>query len=54
MSVCKSRSKGNELGCFIGRNLSWNLAISGISKSINICVAELDDACVFPERLSMY
>jgi hypothetical protein len=54
MSVCKSRSKGNELGCFIGRNLSWNLAISGTFKSINICVAELDDACVFPVRLSMY
>jgi hypothetical protein len=42
------------VGWFIGRNLSWNLAISGMSKSMHICVAELDDACVFLERLRMY
>jgi hypothetical protein len=25
-----------------------------MSKSMNICVAELDDACVVPEKLRLY
>jgi hypothetical protein len=38
----------------IGRNLSSNLTIFRMSKSMNIRVAELDDACVIPERLKFY